>query len=245
VHFEEKPARERLPGLVSDIPGLGPGYLASMGIYVFRREILEEAVSNPQLVDFGRHVIPHAVPRQRVQAHVYRGYWEDVGTISSYFQANLALCQPIPPFDFYDGSRPVYTHPRFLPASKLEQCTVHNALISEGCLLQGADIDRAIIGIRSRIGKNARIRNSLLIGADSYETLDEMRASEAQGIPPVGVGSDSIIEGAIIDKNARIGRGVRIVNQAGVKEKDGDGYFIREGIVVVPKNGIVLDGSVI
>jgi glucose-1-phosphate adenylyltransferase len=216
-----------------------------MGIYIFRREILEEAVSNPQLVDFGRHVIPHAVPRQRVHAYVYRGYWEDVGTIPSYFQANLALCQPIPPFDFYDGARPVYTNPRFLPASKLEHCTVHNALISEGCLLQGADIDRAVIGIRSRIGKNARIRNSLLIGADSYETLDEMRASQSQGIPPVGIGSDSIIEGAIIDKNARIGCGVRIVNQAGVKEKDGDGYFIREGIVVVPKNGIVPDGSVI
>jgi glucose-1-phosphate adenylyltransferase len=216
-----------------------------MGIYVFRREILEEAVSNPQLVDFGRHVIPHAVPRQRVQAHVYRGYWEDVGTISSYFQANLALCQPIPPFDFYDGSRPVYTNPRFLPASKLEHCTVHNALISEGCLLQGADIDRAVIGIRSRIGKNTRIRNSLLIGADSYQTLDEIHASETQDIPPVGIGSDSIIETAIIDKNARIGRGVRILNQARVNEMDGDGYFIRDGIVVVPKNGIVPDGSVI
>ncbi len=197
------------------------------------------------MVDFGRHVIPHAVPSQRVQAHVYRGYWEDVGTIQSYFQANLALCQPIPPFDFYDAARPVYTNPRFLPASKLEQCTIHNALISEGCILQGADIDRAVIGIRSRIGKNVRIRNSLLIGADSYETPDETRAAETRGMPPVGVGSDSIIEGAIIDKNARIGRGVRIVNQAGVKEKDGDGYFVREGIVVVPKNGIVPDGSVI
>jgi glucose-1-phosphate adenylyltransferase len=241
VQFDEK----RLPALVSDIPGHGPGYLASMGIYIFRREILEEAVSNPQLVDFGRHVIPHAVPSQRVQAYVYRGYWQDVGTISSYFQANLALCQPIPPFDFYDAARPVYTNPRFLPASKLDRCVIHNALISEGCILQGADIDRAVIGIRSRIGKNVRIRNSLLIGADSYETLDEMRAPETSGMPPVGVGSDSIVEGAIIDKNARIGRGVRIVNQAGVKEKDGDGYFIREGIVVIPKNGIVPDGSVI
>jgi glucose-1-phosphate adenylyltransferase len=216
-----------------------------MGIYIFRRDVLEKAVSDPKLVDFGRNVIPHAVPDQRVQAHIYRGYWEDVGTIPSYFRANLALCQPIPPFDFYDASRPVFTNPRFLPASKLEQCTIHNALISEGCILQGADVDRAVIGIRSRIGRNVHIRNSLLIGADSYETLDEIRATEARGIPPVGVGSDSIIEGAIIDKNARIGRGVRIVNQAKVKEKDGDGYFIREGIVVVPKNGILTDGSVI
>jgi glucose-1-phosphate adenylyltransferase len=245
VLFDEKPPRERLPGLVSDIPGHGRGYLASMGIYIFRREILEKAVSDPKLVDFGRHVIPHAVPDQRVQAYVYRGYWEDVGTIPSYFRANLALCQPIPPFDFYDAARPVFTNPRFLPASKLDQCTIHNALISEGCILQGADIDRAVIGIRSRIGRNVRIRNSLLIGADSYETLDEIRATEARGIPPVGVGSDSIVEGAIIDKNARIGRGVRIVNQARIKEKDGDGYFIREGIVVVPKDGILPDGTVI
>jgi len=245
THFEEKPPRERLPGLVCDVPYHGPGHLASMGIYIFRREILEEAVSNPKLVDFGRHVIPNAVPCQHVQAYVYRGYWEDVGTIPSYFQANLALCQPMPPFDFYDESRPVFTNSRFLPASKVDQCTIHNALISEGCILQGAVIDRAVIGIRSRIGRNVRIRNSLIIGADSYETLDEMRASESHGMPPVGIGSDSIIEGAIVDKNARIGRGVRIVNQAGVKDRDGDGYYIREGIVVVPKNAILPDGTVL
>jgi glucose-1-phosphate adenylyltransferase len=245
VLFEEKPPRERLPALASDIPGHGPGFLASMGIYIFRRDVLEKAVSDPKLVDFGRHVIPHAVPHQRVQAYIYRGYWEDVGTIPSYFRANLALCQPIPPFDFYDAAHPVFTNPRFLPASKLDQCTIHNALISEGCILQGVDVDRSIIGIRSRVGRNVRIRNSLLIGADSYETLDEIRATKTRGIPPVGVGSDSIIEGAIIDKNARIGRGVRIVNQAGVKEKDGDGYYIREGIVVVPKNSILPDGTVI
>ena len=186
-----------------------------------------------------------AVPRQRVQAHVYRGYWEDVGTIHSYFQANLALCEPIPPFDFYDAAAPVYTHPRFLPASKLERCNIHNALISEGCILHGAEIDRAVIGIRSRIGSKVRLRNSLLIGADFYETIAEMEASEQRGVPPIGIGSDSIIEGAIIDKNARIGRGVRIVNEAGTKEKDGDGYFIREGIVIVPKNAVIPNGMVI
>ena len=150
VHFDEKPPASRLPSLVSTMPGGEKGYLASMGIYLFKREMLEKALANPQLVDFGRHVIPDAVPRSRVQAHVYRGYWEDVGTIQSYFQANLALCEAIPPFDFYDEDHPVYTHPRFLPASKLERCTIHNALISEGCIMHGAEIDRAIIGIRSR-----------------------------------------------------------------------------------------------
>jgi glucose-1-phosphate adenylyltransferase len=246
VHFDEKPPAERLPSLVSELPnGGGPGYLASMGIYIFKRDVLELSLASPKLVDFGRHVIPDAVPRQRVQAHVYRGYWEDVGTIQSYFQANLALCEPIPPFDFYDEKHPVYTHPRFLPASKVEQCNIHNALISEGCIMNGAEIDRAVIGIRSRIGAAAHIRNSLLVGADFYETLEDMRAAEASGIPVVGIGSESIIENAIIDKNARIGRRVRIVNEAGLKEKDGKGYYIREGIVIVPKNGIIPDGSVI
>jgi glucose-1-phosphate adenylyltransferase len=245
VHFDEKPPAERLPGLVSELPGGGQGYLASMGIYLFKREVLEQAVANPQLVDFGRHVIPDAVPRQRVQAYVYRGYWEDVGTIRSYFQANLALCDAIPPFDFYDAKRPVYTNPRFLPASKLEGCTIRSALVCEGCILHGAEIDRSIIGIRSRIGAGVKIKNSLLIGADHYETLEEMRASEARGVPPMGIGTESVIENAIIDKNARVGRGVRIINEARVQTADGDGYFIREGIVVVPKNGVVRNGTVI
>jgi glucose-1-phosphate adenylyltransferase len=246
VHFDEKPPAERLPALLSELPGGGgPGYLASMGIYIFKRDVLELSLASPKLVDFGRHVIPDAVPRQRVQAHVYRGYWEDVGTIQSYFQANLALCEPIPPFDFYDEAHPVYTHPRFLPASKVERCNIHNALISEGCIMNGAEIDRAVIGIRSRIGAAAHIRNSLLVGADFYETLEDMRSAEARGVPVVGIGSESVIENAIIDKNARIGRGVRIVNDAGIKEKDGKGYYIREGIVIVPKNGIIPDGMII
>jgi glucose-1-phosphate adenylyltransferase len=245
VHFEEKPPRERLDNLASDIPGVGRAFLASMGIYAFTRKSLEASVTDPKLVDFGRHVIPDAVPRVRVQAHVYQGYWEDVGTIKSYFEANLALCDSIPPFDFYDAAHPIYTNPRFLPASKIENCTLKNALISEGCIMQGANIDRAVIGIRSRIGGGSHIRRSLLIGADEYETLRQMEASRTRGIPPIGIGSESVIENAIIDKNARIGRGVRILNEAGVKEHDGDGYFIREGIVIVPKNGVVTDGTVI
>jgi glucose-1-phosphate adenylyltransferase len=246
VHFDEKPPRDRLPALVSELPGGGErGYLASMGIYIFRREVLERAVENPKLVDFGRHVIPDAVPRQRVQAYVYRGYWEDVGTIQSYFQANLALCDAIPPFDFYNSKNPVYTNPRFLPASKLEGCDIRSALISEGCIMHGAVVERAVIGIRSRIGAKVQIRNSLLIGADGYENFEEMRASQSRGIPPVGVGEDTVIENAIVDKNARIGRGVRITNKAGLKEHDGDGFFIREGIVIIPKNGVIPDGTII
>jgi len=245
VHFEEKPKPERLAELESEIPGYGKGFLASMGIYMFSREGLERATSDPALVDFGRHVIPKAIGDQRVQAHFFRGYWEDVGTIRSYYEANLQLCDPMPPFDFYDVARPVYTHPRFLPATKVEGCTLKSALVSEGGILMGAEIERSVIGIRSRIGHATQIRHSLVLGADYYESLEEIDRAQAKGLPPVGIGQESVIERAIVDKNARVGRGVRIVNSAGEQHKDGDGYFIRDGIVIVPKGGVVPDGTVI
>jgi glucose-1-phosphate adenylyltransferase len=245
VRFEEKPGPQRLPELVSEIPGGSPAYLASMGIYVFNREALFTALQDASLVDFGKNVIPDAVPRLRVQAHVHRGYWEDVGTIRSYYQANLALAQPVPPFDFYEAGRPVFTHPRFLPATKIEKCSITNALISEGSIVVGAEIERAVVGIRSRIGPGVRLRDSLMLGADYYETLEEIAKSGARGVPAVGVGQDSVVERAILDKNARIGRGVRIVNEAGVVDHDGAGYFVRDGIVVVPKDAIIPDGTVI
>jgi glucose-1-phosphate adenylyltransferase len=245
VHFEEKPKAERLGELESEIPGHGRGFLASMGIYMFSREAIEKAMSDRALVDFGRHVIPKAIGEMRVQAHFHRGYWEDVGTIGSYYEANLQLCDPMPPFDFYDAVRPVYTHPRFLPATKVEGCSLKGALVSEGCILMGAEIERSVVGIRSRIGAGTRVRNSLVLGADYYESLEEIDRAQAKGLPPLGIGGDSVIEKAIVDKNSRVGRGVRITNEAGVQEKDGDGYFIRDGIVIVPKSGVVPDGTVI
>jgi len=245
VHFEEKPGPNRLDDLESDIPGHGRGFLASMGIYHFGREQLEAAIADPALVDFGRHIIPKAIGSMRVQAHVFKGYWEDVGTIASYFQANIELTNPMPPFDFYDAARPVYTHPRFLPASKIEGCTLRSAVVSEGCIVMGAEIERSVLGIRSRIGRGARLREALVLGADQYETVPEIERSRERGLPPLGIGAESVVERAIIDKNARIGRGVRILNAAGVQEVDGDGYYIREGIVIVPKGGVIRDGAVI
>ncbi len=245
VHFEEKPKPERLPELESEIPGYGKGWLASMGIYVFGADALERALADPALVDFGRNVIPWALGEMRVHAHFHRGYWEDVGTIGSYYHANLAQTDAVPPFDFYDAARPVYTHPRFLPATKVESCTVRSSLVSEGCILVGAEVERAVIGIRSRVGSGTQIRHSLLLGADYYETIEEIDRTSSRGLPPLGVGADSVIERAIVDKNTRIGRGVRIVNEAGEREKDGKDYFIRDGIVIVPKNAVIPDGTVI
>jgi glucose-1-phosphate adenylyltransferase len=244
VHFEEKPSPDRLDDLGSDVTGIGHTYLASMGIYVFGEKGLDRALRDTTLVDFGRNVIPACVPEMRVQAHVHRGYWEDVGTIRSYYEANLMLTDPVPPFDFYEAANPVYTHPRFLPATKIERCTVENALIAEGSILVGADVRRAVIGIRSRLGRGVKIRESLILGADYYETLDDIE-TRGRDVPPMGIGENSVIEGTIVDKNARIGRDVRIANQAGVADADGDGYFIREGVVIIPKNGVIQDGTVI
>ena len=245
VEFEEKPPPERLGALESDIPGYGRGFLASMGIYMFGREVLERALSGSDLADFGRHVIPKAIGEVRVQAHLFRGYWEDVGTIASYFQANMELTKPIPPFDFYDVQRPVYTNPRFLPATKIEGCTLRAALVSEGCILMGAEIERSVVGIRSRVGAGTCIRDTLIAGADYYDTLDDIDRARSRGVPPVGIGGDSVIERAIVDKNARIGRGVRILGQAGAPDANGAGWYVRDGIVIIPKNGVIPDDTVI
>ncbi len=245
VHFEEKPGRERFPHLVSELPGIGKTYLASMGIYLFNRGALEESLRNEKLVDFGRHVIPDAVPRLRVQAHPHKGYWEDVGTIRSYYQASLALTRPDPPFDFFEPGRPIYTHPRFLPATHVEECSITNSLLSEGCVLRGADVKHSIIGIRTWVGPRTNISDALLLGADFYETPEMVDEARRADLPPMGIGAGSVIERAIIDKNARIGRGVKIVNESRHENLDGDGYFIRDGIVVIAKDGVVPDGKVI
>jgi glucose-1-phosphate adenylyltransferase len=245
VHFEEKPKPERLPELVSEVPGIGPTYLASMGIYLFGREALERSLADTTLIDFGKDVIPRCLEQMRVHAYPFRGYWEDVGTIRSYFEANLALAETVPPFDFYEATRPVFTHPRFLPATKVESCTVRRALLSEGCILVGAEIERSVIGIRSRIGRGTQIRDSLVLGADLYETVEEMERAQGKGLPPLGIGADSVLEHAIVDKNVRIGRGVQIRNHSGEADRDGDGFHLRDGIVVITKNAVIPDGTVI
>ena len=245
VHFEEKPKRERLPDLISPVPGRDPAYLASMGIYIFTRRALIEALSNEKHIDFGRHIIPAMLSRMRVQSYVFDGYWEDVGTLRSFYEANMALTKPHPEFSFYDASNPIFTHPRFLAPTKMQNCRVQDALIADGCFIDGAEIESSVIGIRSRIGRGVKIRRSLVLGADQYETSDEIAAATKAGEPPIGIGEGTIIDGAIIDKDARIGRNVRIVNEAKVKERDAASHYVREGIVIVPKGGVIPDNTVI
>jgi glucose-1-phosphate adenylyltransferase len=246
LHFDEKPPPERLPNLASTPPGAKePVYLASMGIYAFAREALEQGLENAEHIDFGAQVLPGMLSNARVQGYLYEGYWEDVGTVRSYFEANLALTRKNSAFNFYHPSCPIYSQRTFLAPTRLHACHVHDALIADGCYLDRVNVENAIIGLRSRIGADVRIKNSLVLGADEYETSVQPRSGMSDRRPPLGIGDNSSIENAIIDKNARIGKNVRIHNASGLRHHDGESFFVREGIVIVPKSGIIPDGTVI
>lgn len=245
--FEEKPKDPALldelripPALLQEL-GHPPDeelYQASMGIYIFNRATLIKALDNTH-VDFGKHVIPEMIHQTRVQAYIFQGYWEDIGTISSFFEANLNLTGPEPQFNFFDTKHPIYTHARFLPASKVHGATISQAIISDGCVINDAQIDRAVIGVRSYVGSGTTIRNSILMGADFYEAH---MAQHPEG-PGVGIGKNCTINNAIIDKNARIGDGVVISPEGKPENYDGKNYYIRDGIVVVPKNVSIMAGE--
>jgi glucose-1-phosphate adenylyltransferase len=245
LHFDEKPPPERLPTLASTPPGAKqPVYLASMGIYVFSRKALERALENAEHMDFGAHVLPGMLSSAHVQGYLYEGYWEDVGTVRSYFEANLALTRKDSAFNFYHPSYPIYSQRSFLAPTQLHACQVHDALIADGCYLDRVHIEHAVIGLRSRIGADVRIKRSLVLGADENETAMEDRP-EMGDRPPLGIGDNTFIENAIIDKNARIGKNVRIHNASGFRHHDGGSFFVRDGIVIVPKSGVIPDGTVI
>lgn len=253
VEFSEKPPPERLApmrvdtsrfGLDKDEAAARP-FLASMGVYAFKYDILRQLLKEESQVDFGHQVIPAAISSVRVQAYLFKGYWEDIGTIRSFYQANLDLTSPVPKFSILDPEAPIYTRARFLPASKLGDCRVRQSIISDGSIINSAEITRSIIGIRSRVERGARLEEVLALGADYYQTIEELEEERRKGIPWIGIGENTIIRHAIIDKNARIGANVRILNEAGVEHFDGDEYYIREGIVIVPKGATIADGTVI
>jgi glucose-1-phosphate adenylyltransferase len=213
-------------------------YQASMGIYVFNRNVLVECLEN-DLADFGKHVIPQSIQERQVSAYIFDGYWEDIGTIRAFYEANLDLTDLLPQYSFFDASAPIYTHPRFLPGSKINGATLRQAIIADGCIISDAHLERSVIGVRSIIQTGATIRNSIVMGADYYETDP---ANAEPGLPPIGIGRNCVIDRAIIDKNARIADGVVITPEGKPADLDAGNYFIRDGIVVVPKNAVIPAG---
>lgn len=254
IEFREKPKGSELEamrvdttnfGLTADEAELRP-YLASMGIYVFNYERLVELLGKfDSAMDFGGEIIPAAIEKYNVQAHVFNGYWEDIGTIRSFFDANLDLASPLPKFNFFDTEAPIYTRSRYLPPSKLHNCDIDNSMVSEGCILNGVHARRSIIGLRSRIDVGVRIENSILMGSDFYEPIEEIQENIDRGVPHIGIGKNTTIRRAIVDKNVRIGKDVKLLNAAGVDNKDGENgeYYIREGIIIVPKGALIPDGT--
>jgi glucose-1-phosphate adenylyltransferase len=223
-------------------------FLASMGIYVFNFEKLVALLNEDKArVDFGGEIIPAAIEKLNVQAHFFQGYWEDIGTIRAFYEANLDLASPLPKFNFFDTEAPIYTRSRYLPPSKLHNCDIDNSMVSEGCILNGIYARSSIIGLRSRVDFGVKIENSILMGADFFESFEEIQANAANQKPHIGIGENSVISGAIIDKNARIGKNVRLVNKNKIQTMDDANgcFYIREGIIIVPKNSTVKDGTVI
>ena len=248
VAFEEKPKAARLEVIGRSIP---PGstfaehrdaqpFMASMGVYVFTRRVLLEMLEREAGMDFGRELLPNALGKYKVRPYVYHGYWADVGTIESFYDANVMLGRASAPFRFWDPHRPIYTHLRHLPGSRLTDCHVSDSIVADGCFLDRCRINDSVVGIRSHVESGARVSHSVLLGADFYED-----GEPGDGLPPLGIGRDVVLERTIVDKNARIGDGARLVNERRVQEADGDGYYIRGGIIVVPKGGVIRPGTIV
>ncbi len=256
--FREKPKGDSLLQMRVDTSQLGLSaeeaarrpYLASMGIYVFSRDTLFDLLANnPQATDFGKEIIPTALERgDHLQSYLFDDYWEDIGTIGAFYEANLALTQqPNPPFSFYDEKFPIYTRPRYLPPSKLQDSQVTESIIGEGSLLKSCSIHRCVLGVRSRVEDEVVLQDTLLMGADYFESTEERLVLRERGGIPIGVGRGSTVKQAIIDKNVRIGCNVAIVNKDRIEEADRPelNFYIRNGIVVIVKNGSIADGTVI
>jgi len=241
--FEEKPDAERLAQIGNSIPrGSTVGgttaekpFVASMGIYVFSRDALFETLEQPG-IDFGREIIPQALHTRQVHPYIFRGYWADVGTIEAFYDANIQLTRRGAAFNFFHPRWPIYTHPRFLPGTRAYNCRIDSSIVAEGCYLDHCEIRDSVVGIRTQVSAGARITRSVLLGADFYEE---------EGAPtdiPLGVGRDVLLDRVIVDKNARIGDGVRLVNDDHIENADADGYMIRNGIIIVPKGAHVMSG---
>lgn len=245
--FIEKPAAELLPDWTSEVSNEmkaeGRNHLASMGIYIFNRDLLIELMNNPDTIDFGKEIIPQNIHKHKTLSYQFEGYWTDIGNINSFFEANLGLTDDIPKFNLYDRKQHIYTRARILPTSKLSGTIVNNAVIADGCLIQAKEIERSVIGIRSRIGKDSTVINTYMMGSDYYETLDEIEIENIKIL--MGIGERCFIKNTIIDKNCRIGDDVKINGGTHLEEKETDTYVIKEGIVVIKKGAVIPSGYVI
>ncbi|MEO6034644.1 MAG: glucose-1-phosphate adenylyltransferase [Verrucomicrobiota bacterium] len=219
-------------------------FLASMGIYVFNREVLLRLLDN-EFTDFGKHIIPGSIQTHRVFSYVFQGYWEDIGTIRSYFEANIDLVSELPRFNFFDMSSPIFTRPRFLPASKINGAEINHAIISDGCIINHAKINHSLVGVRSTVSAGCELTRTILIGCDYYESEVSIQQYEEQGMPRIGIGKNTRIENAIIDKNARIGENCVISPLGKPDNMDHALFYIRDGIVIIPKNGVIPHGTVL
>ncbi|UIE36292.1 glucose-1-phosphate adenylyltransferase [Leptodesmis sichuanensis] len=259
VSFSEKPKGDALKAMRVDttVLGLSPEearqnpYIASMGIYVFKKDVLIKLLKeNLERTDFGKEIIPTSADHYNVQAYLFSGYWEDIGTIEAFYEANMALTQqPYPPFSFYDEKAPIYTRPRYLPPTKLLDCHIKESIIAEGCILKDCSITHSVLGVRTRIESGCVIEDTMIMGADYYQSLAERSSGSdcSTDKVPLGIGKETTIRRAIIDKNAHIGCNVQIINKDRVQEAEREnlGFFIRSGIVVVLKGATIPDGTVI
>jgi glucose-1-phosphate adenylyltransferase len=226
------------------IPSKGRDCLASMGLYIFNKELLFDVLNKTNYSDFGKEVFPAAIRSRKVQIHLFDDYWEDIGTIKAFYEANLSLTKPNPPFDLFSADSPVYTRPRFLPPTVIDGATVNASLVADGCRIgKGSIIENSVIGLRCVIGEGVTIKNTIIMGADYMETPNEVQRKAKDGLPCVGIGAGSWIEGAILDKNARIGRHVQVVNNLGLTDSDDFApCYVRDGISIVTKDAVLPDG---
>lgn len=253
VRFVEKPKDEALLDTLAlprgaeaaaGIQGDGPWFLASMGIYLFNRDVLFRLLDN-ELADFGKHVIPQAIQTHRVFSSPFQGYWEDIGTIRSFFEANLDLTSELPRFNFFDMSAPIYTRPRFLPASKVNGAAIDHAIVSDGCIINHCRISQSIIGLRCLVDTGSVITRTVILGADYFESRDSIEQNAAENRPRIGIGRNTRIDHAIVDKNARIGDNCVITPEGKPENLDHPLYYVRDGIVIIPKNKVIPHGTIL
>ncbi len=250
TEFHEKPPAAELSGKESpvseEMEAAGRVYLASMGIYLFDRDLLTSMLdANPDDHDFGKSIIPTAIEAERVVSYPFEGYWSDIGTIRSFYEANLMLGEPAPPFSIYNPEMPIYTNARMLPPAKIENSTVQQSLVAEGSVIVDSQIQNAVIGIRSFIDRGASVKDTVFMGADYYPWQPREERTVLEGPEHAGIGEDSHVEGALIDKNVSIGKRCRIKNRDDVQEGEGENFYIRDGIVVIPKNAVIPDDTII